>query len=225
MNKKDEKIVIFDTETTGTTDEDRIVSFGAIIILNREITDKKIELFFNPQRAMNPEAAKITNISDDFLKDKPKFSKCLKEIEKFLEGADALIAHNASFDQNFLNRELKIAKAQYKIEDRFQIIDSLKLARERVKIGSYSLDRLCDYFQINKSVRDSGHGALIDAELLAKVYLKLTSEQREFNVAVEDKKKVFSTINVPKSDKTFKKTQISDEELALHNKIISSLKT
>ena len=230
QEKKIEKLIVFDTETTGTSSEDRIVSFGAVVILNREITDTKIELFFNPEREMNPDAAKITNISDEFLKDKPKFKTVLAQIEDFLKDADALIAHNAPFDIKFMNRELQFAEANYKLEDNFQIIDSLSVARKKLKIRSHTLDKLCDYYKINRDIRKAGHGALIDAELLAQVYLKLTTQQTEFKLEQKPQQKVVKRKTVIKpilpkyKNYQFKTITLTDEELALHNKIINELK-
>ena len=164
--------IVFDTETTGLSprDGDRVIEIGAIELINHFPSGKIYHVFINPEeRKVDPGAFDVHGISNDFLKDKPKFGKIADEfLEFFSEGN--LIAHNAGFDMGFLNAELARLKIPPIANDR--VIDTLQIARRKHPAGPNSLDALCSRYNIDNSHRTK-HGALLDSELLAEVYLEL----------------------------------------------------
>ncbi len=164
--------IVFDTETTGLDPRDghRIVEFAAIEMHERVPTGRFLHLYFNPMRPMPPEAEAIHGLGDAFLAGQPAFASKAAELLDFL--ADSiLVAHNAPFDMRFLNSELAQAGLAEIAEAR--VVDTLELARRRFPGAKHSLDALCLRFGIDRSARVK-HGALIDSELLAEVYVELT---------------------------------------------------
>ena len=164
--------IVFDTETTGLDPRDghRIVEFAGIEMVERVPTGRFIHLYFNPMRSVPAEVEAIHGLSDDFLSDKPVFAVKARELIAFLEDS-ILVAHNAPFDMRFLNSEL--ARAGLDEIDGARVVDTLELARKRFPGAKHSLDALCLRFGIDRSARVK-HGALIDSELLAEVYVELT---------------------------------------------------
>ena len=164
--------IVFDTETTGLSprDGDRVIEIGAIELINHFPTGKIYHIFINPEeRKVDPGAFDVHGISNDFLKDKPTFGDIAAEfLEFFSEGN--LIAHNAGFDMGFLNAELARLSIPPIANDR--VIDTLQIARRKHPAGPNSLDALCSRYNIDNS-RRTKHGALLDSELLAEVYLEL----------------------------------------------------
>ena len=163
--------IVFDTETTGLDPNqgDRLVEIGCIELVNRFPSGRTFHCYFNPERDMPEAAFKVHGLSFDFLKDKPLFIHKVEELIEFL-GDAPLIAHNAMFDLGFLNAELGRAK---KIAvSRERLVDTLMLARRKYPGGSNRLDDLCVRYKIDNSKRVK-HGALLDAELLAEVYVEL----------------------------------------------------
>lgn len=163
--------IVLDTETTGLDPftGDRVVEIGCVELLNRIPTGAVFHVYLNPQRAMPEEAFRVHGLSSEFLADKPCFADVAAEFVAFI-GDARLVAHNASFDIGFLNAELDRARAGQ--IDRERIVDTLLLARRRNPGGSNNLDALCQRYGIDLSRRVK-HGALLDAELLAEVYLEL----------------------------------------------------
>ncbi len=164
--------IIFDTETTGLSprDGDRIIEIGALELINHFPTGKTFHVFINPgDRKVDPGAFDVHGISDEFLKDKPSFEDIVDEFFAFFEPG-YLIAHNAGFDMGFINAELKRLGKPPIPGDR--VIDSLQIARRKHPAGPNSLDALCSRYNINNSHRTK-HGALLDSELLAEVYIEL----------------------------------------------------
>lgn len=163
--------IVFDTETTGLDPlrGDRVVEIGCVELLNHMPTGAVFHVYINPERDMPAEAERVHGLSAAFLADKPKFADIADDFLKFIEGA-RLVAHNASFDINFLNAELtRIGKPAI---DNSLVIDTLVLARRRNPGARNSLDDLCARFGIDNS-RRTKHGALLDSEILADVYLEL----------------------------------------------------
>jgi DNA polymerase-3 subunit epsilon len=163
--------IVFDTETTGLDplQGDRLVEIGCIELLNRFPTGKTFHCYFNPERDMPEPAFRIHGLSIDFLKDKPLFADKIEELIAFLGDAQ-LVAHNAMFDLGFLNAELeRVSRAAVSRE---RIIDTLLIARRKHPGGANRLDDLCVRYAIDNSHRTK-HGALLDAELLAEVYIEL----------------------------------------------------
>ena len=163
--------IVFDTETTGLDplQGDRLVEIGCIEMVNRFPTGKVFHCYFNPQRDMPEQAFKIHGLSGEFLKDKSLFADKVDELIAFLGDAQ-LVAHNAMFDLGFLNAELE--RAGRTAVNRERMVDTLVIARRKHPGGSNRLDDLCVRYAIDNS-RRTKHGALLDAEILAEVYLEL----------------------------------------------------
>ena len=164
--------IVLDTETTGFDPEtgDRIVEIGAVELMNHLPTGRTYHQYINPERPMPKEAFDVHGLGDDFLRDKPKFAEIVQDFVDFI-GADAkLVIHNAQFDMKFLNAELKAAGHPTMPYSR--AVDTLEIARSKFPGAQNSLDALCRRFRIDNSNRTL-HGALLDSELLAEVYLAL----------------------------------------------------
>ena len=169
--------IVLDTETTGLSAEsgDRIIEIGCVEMVDRKLTGKNLHFYLNPGRDSHEDALKVHGISNEFLKDKPQFRAIADELMAYLEGAE-LIIHNAPFDLSFLNKELSlIGRAPVK-DFVAGVIDSLMMAKELFPGKRNSLDALCDRLDVDNSGRTL-HGALLDAELLADVYINLTRGQ------------------------------------------------
>ena len=164
--------IVFDTETTGLNPAggDRIVEIGCIEMFNRVETGRSFHAYFNPQRAMPVEAEAVHGLSNLFLSAQPLFEDKVEELIEFLADSP-LVAHNASFDFGFLNNELQICGRPIVCTSR--MVDTLVLARTRHPGAKHSLDALCTRFGVDRSLRVK-HGALLDAQLLAQVYVELT---------------------------------------------------
>ena len=173
--------IILDTETTGLRVEEghRIIEIGCIEMISRKVTRNHFHYYINPQREIEAGAAAVHGITNDFLKDKPTFQEILEPFLSYISGAE-LIIHNAPFDLSFLNYELSLAGHRIKsIEAECSVIDTLQLAR-KLHVGQRnSLDALCKRYGIDNSKRDL-HGALLDSDLLAQVYLAMTGGQSSF---------------------------------------------
>jgi DNA polymerase III subunit epsilon len=164
--------IIFDTETTGLNPAggDRMVEIGCIEMFNRVETGRHFHAYFNPERPMPSEAEAVHGLTNIFLSDKPRFGERCGELLEFLEDSP-LVAHNASFDFGFLNHELESCGRPVVCMSR--MVDTLMLARSRHPGAKHSLDALCMRFGVDRSQRVK-HGALLDAQLLAQVYIELT---------------------------------------------------
>ncbi|MDD5296814.1 MAG: DNA polymerase III subunit epsilon [Rhodocyclaceae bacterium] len=169
--------VVLDTETTGLDARagDRIIEIGCVEMLDRKLTGHRYHAYINPERTIDAGALAVHGISNDFLADKPKFAQVAREFSDFVRGAE-LVIHNAAFDVGFLDAELGREKLPLVKELSAGVVDSLKLARELHPGRKNSLDVLCDRYEIDNSHRTL-HGALLDAELLAEVYLAMTRGQ------------------------------------------------
>jgi len=173
--------IVLDTETTGLShvEGDRIVEIGAVELHNHVATGKTYHIYINPEREMPEEATRVHGLTNEFLADKPLFSQVVDEFLEFIADSP-LIIHNASFDVGFLNAELKhIGFSKLKNE----IIDTLLIARKKFQGAPASLDALCKRFEIDSSRRQL-HGALLDSELLAEVYLELCGGRQQ-NLMIE----------------------------------------
>lgn len=169
--------IFLDTETTGLSPEsgDRIVEIGCVEMLNRRLSGRDLHYYLNPERRSSEDAVRVHGLSDEFLADKPLFASVADELLAYLEGAEIVI-HNASFDVGFLNEELRRV-GRPKIETlAARITDSLAMAREMFPGKSNSLDALCKRLEVDNTAR-SLHGALLDAGLLAEVYIRMTRGQ------------------------------------------------
>jgi DNA polymerase-3 subunit epsilon len=170
--------VVLDTETTGlsTTQGHRIIEIGCIELVNRRLTGREFHRFLNPDRDIDEGAERIHGISRADLASEPRFSEIVDDFLAFIKDAE-LIIHNATFDVGFLENELKLMKhKQAKIDDHATVLDTLTMAREMHPGQRNSLDALCKRYEVDATKRDV-HGALIDSELLANVYLAMTGGQ------------------------------------------------
>jgi DNA polymerase-3 subunit epsilon len=217
--------VFLDTETTGLSAEqgDRIVEIGCIELDNRRHTGRTLHHYVNPQRSSHPDALRVHGITDEFLADKPPFAAIVDEVLDFLAGAEVII-HNAAFDSAFINAELsRLGKGCLK-DHAAKITDSLLMARELYPGKSNSLDALCKRLEVDNSGRDL-HGALLDAGLLAEVYLRMTRGQDSL-VIVESgtgasRSHVIETIDLGRIELPL--LQPSEQELALHEAVLAEV--
>jgi DNA polymerase-3 subunit epsilon len=169
--------IVLDTETTGLSAEggDRIIEIGCVELLNRKLTGNNLHFYLNPERDSHEDALKVHGISNEFLRDKPKFAEVAAEILDYLRDADIII-HNAAFDVGFLNKELeRVGQGAFKSHVS-SVTDTLAMAKDMFPGKRNSLDALCDRLGVDNSGRTL-HGALLDAELLADVYINLTRGQ------------------------------------------------
>lgn len=170
--------VVLDTETTGlsTKQGHRIIEIGCLELVNRRLTGREFHRFLNPDRDIDEGAERVHGISRANLETEPRFPEIVEELLEFLTGAE-LVIHNASFDVGFIEHELELMlHPKPKIDDHATVLDTLTLARELHPGQRNSLDALCKRYEIDASKRDV-HGALIDSELLANVYLAMTGGQ------------------------------------------------
>ena len=170
--------IVLDTETTGlnVSEGHRIIEIGCVELINRKLTGNHYHQYINPQRAVEEGALAVHGITNQFLADKPLFALVVKEFMNFVNGAE-LIIHNATFDVGFINHELSLADTKWKpITEYCNVIDTLAIARQLHAGQRNSLDALCKRYAVDNSQRDL-HGALLDANLLAHVYLSMTGGQ------------------------------------------------
>ena len=176
--------IFLDTETTGLSAEngDRIIEIGCVELLGRKLTGSNKHFYLNPGRDSHEDALKVHGISNDFLRDKPKFAAVADELLAYLQGSEVII-HNAPFDISFLNKELELIGREPVTCCVAKVTDSLMMAKELFPGKRNSLDALCDRLDVDNSGRTL-HGALLDAELLADVYINLTRGQNSLAMEV-----------------------------------------
>jgi len=228
MNIKGKRQVVLDTETTGINVKGdfyighRIIEIAAFEIINRKITKNFFHTYLNPNRKVDFEAYKVHKISDKFLLDKPSFGSIRSKFFKFIKNS-VLIIHNAMFDIQFLNNELNILKYRnYKMEDFYEVIDTLQMARNIFPGKKNNLNALCDRYSIQRNNRLI-HSAKVDAFLLAKVYLSMTKHQK-----VIDFKNCFQNEKTMNSYNFLKKRKIkvilaSNKEILEHENYLRLL--
>ena len=216
--------IVLDTETTGFDPEtgDRIVEIGAVELFGHMATGKTYHQYINPERSMPEEAFQVHGLGDDFLRDKPKFAQIGQAFLDFI-GDAKLVIHNAAFDVKFLNAELKwMGLPQIPWE---QAIDTLEIARKRFPGSPASLDALCRRFNIDNSSRTL-HGALLDSEILAEVYLELIGgRQPDFGLSNGMGKSEAGAEGgwTPRPRPTPLPSRISDKEAAAHAEFLQKL--
>src|SRR5690606_37292912 len=176
--------IILDTETTGLEwrKGNRVVEIGCVELIERRPTGRTFHKYLNPDREFEAGAQEVTGLTLDFLADKPRFAEVADEFLAFVDGAE-LVIHNAAFDMGFLESELsRLGEGCRPLRERVTVTDSLELARERFPGQRNSLDALCKRLRVDNSHRQL-HGALLDAQILADVYIALTSGQEEIGFA------------------------------------------
>ncbi|QDP19553.1 DNA polymerase III subunit epsilon [Sphingomonas xanthus] len=217
--------IVFDTETTGLSPAagDRIVEIGCIEMIGRVETGRSFHCYFNPGRPMPREAEAVHGLSDVFLSDKPRFADKAGELISFI-GDSPLVAHNASFDFGFLNHELGQCGLPAICLSR--MIDTLVLARSRHPGAKHSLDALCSRYGVDRSQRIK-HGALLDAQLLAQVYIELTGGRQIGLGLVADTPAVSADVTIiraePRPVRPARPHQPSNEEVARHRAFVAKI--
>lgn len=219
--------IVFDTETTGLESKfDRVIEIGGIELLNHFPTGRSFHVYINPgDRKVHPDALAVHGISDDFLKDKPRFAEVVEELLEFFEGA-RWIAHNANFDIGFINAEFERLNRSPVPSD--MVIDTLALARRKHPMGPNSLDALCRRYGVDNSHRTK-HGALLDAELLAEVYIEmLGGRQAAFGLVQAEEKKAIAEEEVEIADHLLVRTtklaqRLTVDEIESHRVLIARL--
>ncbi len=218
--------VVLDTETTGlsTSKGHRIIEIGAVELIDRRLTGNNFQVYINPERSVDPGAYAVHGIGESFLADKPVFAEVMQDFLDYLQNSQVII-HNAPFDLEFLNYELRIHnKTQKKIEEYCSVVDTLKMARKKHPGQRNSLDALCKRYEIDNSNREL-HGALLDSEILAQVYLFMTGGQSTLfaeGAPQESNKPTISSAPLQQQTPT-KVIKASDEELALHEAYMTNV--
>jgi len=232
MNTATRRQIVLDTETTGLNkvgahyQGHRVIEIGAVEMVNRRLTGNHFHVYLKPDRLVDPEAYAIHGISDEFLADKPTFADTAKSFLDFIRGTD-LIIHNAAFDIGFLDYEFRLLEQNSaKIETFCTITDSLLLARQLFPSKRNNLNALCDRYHIDNSKRTL-HGALLDAEILAEVYLAMTGGQTSLSFSMEtdqqqqNNKEEIKPIVCPTS--ALKIIYASTDELATHQALLEEM--
>lgn len=210
--------IILDTETTGLDPNEghRIIEIGAVELVDRRLSGRHYHQYINPERDIEDGALEVHGISREFLQDKPVFAEIAQEFLEFIEDAE-LVIHNAPFDVGFLDMELSLLGSAVRLETDCPVLDTLELARDLHPGQRNSLDALCKRYEVDNSTRQL-HGALLDAEILADVYLAMTGGQTDLGLAFQ------ASSAHEQGDAGFELEQRpaikvllpSDEELALH---------
>jgi DNA polymerase III subunit epsilon len=171
------RIVVLDTETTGLNPQEghRIIEIGCVELINRRTTGNRFHVYINPDRDIDQGAIEVHGITNQFLEDKPQFSDILDDFIAFIKGAE-LVIHNAPFDVGFINHEFSLLDKLETVDDYSTVFDTLAFARKKHPGQRNSLDALCKRYSIDNSHREL-HGALLDAEILADVFLLMTGGQ------------------------------------------------
>ncbi len=212
--------IVLDTETTGLDPAQghKIIEIGCVELLNRKLTGNHLHVYINPQREVEAAALEVHGISNEFLADKPLFTDVAQSFIDFVEGAE-LIIHNAPFDIGFLDHELAALKRGYKPMDQYcSILDSLVMARKKHPGQKNNLDALCKRYMVDNTQREL-HGALLDAEILADVYLMMTGGQSSLSLGndEDDQQSGGGFLQKLSADrKPLKIIRPSEEELAAH---------
>jgi DNA polymerase-3 subunit epsilon len=216
--------IFLDTETTGLSPEsgDRIIEIGCVEMLNRRLSGSSLHFYLNPERPNSEDAVKVHGLTDEFLADKPLFAAVADEFLEYVSGAEIVI-HNAAFDVGFLNEELKRIGRPVFTDHVPQVVDSLTMARELFPGKSNSLDALCKRLEVDNSNR-ALHGALLDAGLLAEVYINMTRGQNSLVIdAVEANAAEMSVTVIDFSSFDLPVIAANEDEIAAHDKVLAEL--
>jgi DNA polymerase III subunit epsilon len=219
--------IFLDTETTGLSPDngDRLIEIGCLEMVNRRLTGKHLHLYVNPERPSSEEAIKVHGITDEFLADKPRFADVVEQLIAYVAGAEVII-HNAAFDVGFLDAEFKRLKRDGFRKHVAKVTDSLLMAREMFPGKSNSLDALCRRLEVDNSNR-ALHGALLDAGLLAEVYVRMTRGQDSL---VIESGATSSATGAAAAEPlaslsafTLQAVAVSDDERAAHDAVLADL--
>jgi DNA polymerase III subunit epsilon len=216
------RLIVLDTETTGLNARmgDRIIEIGCVELLGRSVTERHFHRYLNPGREIEEGALKVHGITKEFLLDKPAFAEVAREFLDYVQGAD-LVIHNAGFDVEFLDMELALAGLGKISEHVASVIDSLAMARELHPGQKNSLDALCERYLVSNAHRTL-HGALLDARLLAEVYLSMTRGQESLVIELEAPGTAAAAIALIQLEKLVV-IEPTAEELAAHEKLLDGI--
>jgi DNA polymerase-3 subunit epsilon len=224
------KLIVLDTETTGLEVEQghRVVEVGAVALADRKRTDLHFHSYLNPQRSIDEEAEKVHGLSMERLSSEPEFSEIAENFLEFVEGS-ILVIHNAAFDLGFLNAELKRASSQYPaLEEICDVEDTLLMARNKFPGQRNSLDALANRFEVTGYDR-SFHGALLDANILADVYIHLTGGQSKFEFMISNtnlnSESQSSDLKIDFNKFPIPKILVSQEDILTHDQRITAIKS
>lgn len=220
--------IVLDTETTGLDPRQghKIIEIGCVEMVNRRLTGNNYHQYLQPDRAIDEGAQAVHGISNEFLADKPRFVDVVKDFIEYIDGAE-LIIHNAPFDVGFLDHEFKLAGEEFgKVATYCGVIDTLVMARKMRPGKKNNLDILCKEYQVNNAHREL-HGALLDSELLAEVYLHMTGGQSALSLDSEDTAGSASgasaTRKLSADRKPIKIIKANDDELQAHQLIVEKM--
>ena len=221
--------IVLDTETTGLeyTDGHRVIEIGCVEVLNRQISGHNFHKYLQPDRHIDEGAIEVHGITNEFLADKPRFADVMTDFISYVDGAE-LIIHNAPFDVGFLNSELNLAGYKGEITDHCQVLDTLAMARQMYPGQRNTLDALCKRLDINNAHRTL-HGALLDSEILADVYLRMTGGQTDLVLDADAADSEFTEDNFAANSGGHHKprklsiVRANDDELEEHHKWLQIL--
>lgn len=221
--------IVLDTETTGLEPQQghKIIEIGCVELVNRRLTGRRYHQYIRPEREIDEGAIEVHGITTAFLADKPLFADVMLEFLEFLDGAQ-LIIHNAPFDVGFINHEMALAGREHgTIDERCRILDTLVMARQKHPGQKNSLDALCKRYMVDNSQRDL-HGALLDAEILADVYLSMTGGQTSLALSSihgggQGEVQETDLVRVSADRKPLKVLRASDEELQQHQAKLTAI--
>ncbi|TBW54774.1 DNA polymerase III subunit epsilon [Marinobacter halodurans] len=215
--------IVLDTETTGIDPEQghRIIEIGCVELMERQLTGRHYHVYINPQREVEAEAMAVHGITNEFLADKPLFRDIATEFFEFIKGAE-LVIHNAAFDVGFINHEFRQLGTGWKVEDHCGVVDSLAIARKKHPGQKNNLDALCKRYGVDNSNREL-HGALLDAEILADVFLLLTGGQTALSLDANGGDSDQSVGGIRRLSAERRRTRViraTDEEAGAHEALI-----
>jgi len=220
--------IVLDTETTGLEPSQghRIIEIGCVEMINRRLTGNNYHQYIHPDREIDEGALAVHGISNEFLADKPRFDDIIADFIDYIDGAE-LIIHNAPFDVGFMDHEFRLAGTQFgSTSDYCKVIDTLVMARKMRPGKKNNLDVLCNEFEVSNAHREL-HGALLDAELLAEVYLRMTGGQSSLSLDAEDVSQsadgVVTVKKLSADRKPIRVVRASEEELQEHRRIVDKL--
>ncbi len=220
--------IILDTETTGLDPQEghRIIEIGCVELIDRRITDRRYHVYLNPDRTIDGDAVEVHGIDNNFLADKPRFTDIADEFIDFIKDSE-LVIHNAPFDVGFINAELSLLGPHYgRLEDYCSILDTLILAKRKHPGQRNSLDALCKRYHVDNSRRNL-HGALLDAEILAAVYLAMTGGQTSL-LLLDEQTTQYSNSNEAKNTTSRPRTPLTvircpEDELQAHQRRLQAI--
>ncbi|PSF04766.1 DNA polymerase III subunit epsilon [Marinobacter fuscus] len=214
--------IVLDTETTGIDPNDghRIIEIGCVEVIERKLTGRNYHVYINPEREVEAEAITVHGITNEFLADKPRFAEVAEEFFSFIEGAE-LVIHNAAFDVGFMDSEFARLKPVRKTADHCGIVDTLAIARAKHPGQKNNLDALCKRYGVDNSNREL-HGALLDAEILADVYLLMTGGQTALSLDADSGEggAIGGIRRLAAGRKPLRVVRATDEEASAHEELL-----